>query len=154
MCVCEKLRGEGAVLLHRDLYSTASLQGRLFGFSFSAVPPPSPAPYLSLDPTFLVPFTPYNTDVPAIQLPPQGAIGWGKNNKKAGAERAYLGGRMPSSRERVPTSVQRNPLDPSEPLGAGDPVRRAWRKALLALQKLGGRRRQTPAGRRALRGSR
>lgn len=42
---------------------------------------------------------------------------------------------MRSSRERVPTSVQRRPQAPSEPSGAGGPARGAARRALPALQK-------------------
>lgn len=42
---------------------------------------------------------------------------------------------MRSSRERVPTSVQRRPQAPSEPSGAGAPARAVARRALLALQK-------------------
>lgn len=47
----------------------------------------------------------------------------------------YLGGRRRSSRERVPTSVQRRPQAPSEPSGGGGPAKGAARRALLALQK-------------------
>ena len=42
---------------------------------------------------------------------------------------------MRSSRERVPTSVQRRPQAPSEPSGSGGPARGAARRALPALQK-------------------
>lgn len=65
-----------------------------------------------------------------------------------------LGGRRRSSRERVPTSVQRRPQAPSEPSGAGGPARGAARRALLALQKAARKTKAIPAGRRALRGSR
>lgn len=119
-------------------------------------PPNHPhPPYLSRDPTFLAPFTPYNPDVPAIQLPALGRHwmgAWGVGRQ--GAERAYLGGRRRSSRERVPTSVQRRPQAPSEPSGAGGPARGAARRALLALQKAARKTKAIPAGRRALGGSR
>ena len=119
-------------------------------------PPNHPhPPYLSRDPTFLSPFTPYNPDVPAIQLPALGRHwmgAWGVGRQ--GAERAYLGGRRRSSRERVPTSVQRRPQAPSEPSGAGGPARGAARRALLALQKAARKTKAIPAGRRALGGSR
>lgn len=78
--------------------------------------------------------------------------GWGVGRQ--GAERAHLGGRRRSSRERVPTSVQRRPQAPSEPSGAGGPARGAARRALLALQKAARKTKAIPAGRRALRGSR
>lgn len=42
---------------------------------------------------------------------------------------------MRSSRERVPTSVQRRPQAPSEPSGSRGPARGAARRALPALQK-------------------
>lgn len=57
-------------------------------------------------------------------------------------ERAYLGGRAPSGRGRVPTSVQPRSLAPSEPSGAGGPARRTASRALPALREPAGRRRR------------
>lgn len=118
--LCEKLRGESALRL-REVCVARHPQGGLLGSPLSSAGPP--APHLSRDPTFRVlPLPAARTRRhPASSREPRAG---NYDEEQVGAERAYLGGRAPSGRGRVPTSVQPRSLAPSEPSGAGGPARR------------------------------
>lgn len=65
-------------MLHRDVHPTASLQGRLFGFStsFSAVPPPTPFTQ-AVTQLFWLLSLPTIQSCPPSGSQPRGGTGWG-----------------------------------------------------------------------------